>query len=96
MPISASVVNTSGHSRSFQLFTNVNSPSVKSAGMALGSTIDRKTRNSEAPSMRAAESTSRGSARKNWRRKKIPNASAARGAMSPAYEFTQPRSATSW
>ena len=96
VPISDWVVKTSGHSRSFQLFTNVKIPSVSSAGTAFGSTMLRKMRNSLAPSMRAALSRSRGRDRKNWRRKKMPNASAARGAISPAYEFTQPRSETNW
>ena len=93
MPISGVVVNTSGQSRSFQLFTNVKIASVSSAGTAFGSTMLRNTRNSLAPSIRAALSRSRGRAMKNCRRKKMPNASAARGMISPANVLTQPRCA---
>jgi hypothetical protein len=47
--------------------------------------------NSEAPSIRAASSRSRGSESRNWRRKKMPKALVARGTISPCMVLVQPR-----
>ena len=58
-------------------------PSVARTGDAIGTTIDQKTRNSFAPSMRAASSSSFGTPNMNWRMRKTPNGPARNGRISP-------------
>src|ERR1700722_10540619 len=71
-----------GHRKLFQESRNVSAASVASGGVASGSTTRTSTVSLLAPSTRADSSYSIGKVRKNWRRKKMPNAVAALGRMS--------------
>ena len=87
------VTAISGHRKLFQESRNVSAASVASAGVASGSTILISTVSRLAPSTRADSSYSIGSVRKNWRRKKMPNAVAALGRMSaPMWSMPTPAS----
>ncbi len=61
-----------GHRKSFHVHMNVITPSVASAGAESGRTIRVRTPSRDAPSMRAASSSSTGSVRKNCRIMKMP------------------------
>ena len=61
------------------------------AGIESGSTIRKSTPSREQPSIRAASSSSIGSVRKNWRRRKIPNGVTRFGAIRAPSESTSPR-----
>jgi hypothetical protein len=73
------LIAISGQTRSFHAPSRVKIASVARAGLASGSTIRQKTPNVLHPSIRAASSSSRGSDRKNWRIRKMPNAEASHG-----------------
>ena len=64
-----------GQKKSFHDARNVSMPNTAIAGRAIGTTIDRKMRNVEAPSTQPASSSSVGIAcTRNWRMKNTPNA----------------------
>src|SRR3712207_2104350 len=79
-----------GHRKSFQLVRNDSSSNVLSAGLDNGRTTRKNVCQGLAPSTRAASSSSTGSPRKNWRRKKTPNAPAAFGTMTASNVSSQP------
>ena len=58
-------------------------PSVARTGVAIGITTDQKIRNSLAPSIRAASSSSLGTPSMNWRIRKTPNGPARNGRIRP-------------
>src|SRR5260221_14453126 len=58
-----------------------------------GSTTSQKKRMGPAPSIRAASASSSGVVRKNWRKRKVAEAEAMSGRMSPEYETSRPMSA---
>ena len=57
---------------------------MKITGLAIGSMIETKVRNSPAPSMRAASRSSLGTVMKYWRNMKMPVAVMIDGTMMPA------------
>ena len=81
----------SGHRKSFHVHRNVTIASVASAGIESGRTIRKSTPSREQPSIRAASSSSTGSVRKNWRRRKMPNGVTRFGAIRAPSESTRPR-----
>ena len=78
--------NTRPTSRSFQTHRNWKIASDAIAGSPIGSTTVRKTFSSDAPSMRAASSSSRGMPAKKFRSRKIAN-----GRPNATWNRTTPR-----
>ena len=76
------MIVTSGHRKSFQVHRNWITASVASAGIDSGSTIVNRIFRREAPSIRAASSSSIGSVRKNCVSMKMPNTFARFGTIS--------------
>ena len=64
--------STSGSRNSFHDQTKTSTASVSVAGFAAGRSTRRRMRNSEVPSIRAASSSERGTARKNARIQNTP------------------------
>ena len=69
--------------KSFQVPRSVNTPSVTMIGFSTGTTIERKMRNSLAPSMRAASSRSSGIDSAYCRTRKMPKMLASAGTITP-------------
>jgi hypothetical protein len=84
-----------GQKKSFQAVRKVSIPRTAIAGRAVGSTIERKMRNVEAPSTTAASMISVGSARMRYcRMKTTPKALTRVGRITACRWFTQPSLAT--
>ena len=69
--------------KSFQLPRKLKIASVTRMGLSAGNTICQKMRNSLAPSMRAASSSSSGSVRAYCRTRKMPKMPAMPGTIAP-------------
>ena len=76
-------VTISGHRKSPQNATKVNTAKTATPARTNGSMMREKIQNSVAPSMRAESRSSSGRVRKNWRMKKVPKALKDTGKISP-------------
>ena len=81
--MSSELVTTSGQRKSFQAARKVKIASVAIPGTASGKTTERRTRHSDAPSIRADSRISSGIERRKPRIRKIPKTETALGAISP-------------
>ena len=83
---------SSGPKKSFQLYRKLKSATAAIAGLASGTITRSIICSSPAPSTRAASESSFGIVRKNWRSRKIENASPKKlGTISGFSEPIQPR-----
>ena len=76
--------------KSFHVPSSVNTASVTMIGFRTGTMIERKMRNSLAPSIRAASMSSSGIDCAYCRTRKMPKMLAIPGTITPPYEFTRP------
>ena len=86
----SSLSTISGHMKSFHMLRNMNVAYVARIGLKSGIATVQKIRNSPAPSIRAASSSSSGTPRAYWRTMKIPKMGARPGIIAPSSVFTSP------
>ena len=92
--MSVSVVIRFGHRYEFQLLRNAIAASAAIVGRTSGTATWRRKPRWPTPSMAAASRRSRGSVRKTWRMRNVPNAVARNGTVRPWYVLSQPSEST--
>jgi hypothetical protein len=90
-----SSMRMSGHRKSPHTATKPNTASVASEGRTSGSITCHQMRSRPTPSSSATSSSGRGTARKAWRMKKMPNAVHACGSTRPSRLLCSPRARAS-